>query len=266
MVFLDAGKNPPDGAIIYYSFKDRPEGEVKLTFLDADGTEVRSFSTASEGKEAKPPALAGLNRFNWNLRYPNATEVPGLEMRPDFLQGPFVLPGTYQVRLEVNGQTQTKSFEVRADQRVSASPEDLKLQFDLLHKSWQKLSETHAAVNQIRSIREQVEGWASRLHDASVSDAAQELSEKLSALEMELAHPKAPSALAYPSGLNERLAMVASKASLADVLPTRQSFEAYDKVSGEIDAELSRLRALIDGDVNEFNDLLSRTGVKPVVA
>src|SRR5690606_15782921 len=37
---LDAGKNPPNGAIIHYYFKEAPEGEVKLTILDEDDNVV----------------------------------------------------------------------------------------------------------------------------------------------------------------------------------------------------------------------------------
>jgi hypothetical protein len=37
MEFLDAGKNPPDGVIVHYHLAEKPEEEVKLTFLDADG-------------------------------------------------------------------------------------------------------------------------------------------------------------------------------------------------------------------------------------
>src|SRR5207245_4527449 len=43
--YLDAGKNPPDGVIVTYFLKQKPEDEVKLTFFDAGGKELRTFST-----------------------------------------------------------------------------------------------------------------------------------------------------------------------------------------------------------------------------
>ena len=40
-----AGKNPPAGAIIDFSLKSVPAGEVTLEILDARGTLVRKYST-----------------------------------------------------------------------------------------------------------------------------------------------------------------------------------------------------------------------------
>ena len=55
-VFLDAGKNPPDGAIISYFLRDKPESDISLTFCEADGKEIRTFSSKApdEGTETKP--------------------------------------------------------------------------------------------------------------------------------------------------------------------------------------------------------------------
>ncbi len=92
------GENPPGGAVVYYWLKARPQGEVTLEFLDAGGKvgkqvlHARSAASASRSgrrrrelrSAAAPPARltaqAGLNRFVWNLRYPDATSFPGLIM------------------------------------------------------------------------------------------------------------------------------------------------------------------------------------------
>src|SRR5262249_31546073 len=50
--FLDAGQNPPDGVIIHYWLRDAGQS-VRLTILDADGNEVRSFTSK---REPQPPA------------------------------------------------------------------------------------------------------------------------------------------------------------------------------------------------------------------
>ncbi len=50
-VYLDAGKNPPDGVIVTYYLKERPEGEVRLTFLDARDQEIKSFTSKPEQSE-----------------------------------------------------------------------------------------------------------------------------------------------------------------------------------------------------------------------
>src|SRR5438552_11057023 len=49
--YLDAGQNPPDGVIVHYYLKEKPEGEVTLSFLDANGKEIRAFSSEEKKQE-----------------------------------------------------------------------------------------------------------------------------------------------------------------------------------------------------------------------
>src|SRR5207244_5987891 len=149
--YLDAAKNPPTGAIVDYFLASKPEGDISLGFLRADGTEVRTFSSRNPEEEAKTeeekqaakkhkepriPKEEGLNRFVWNLRYPDATKIEDDDVANDLVEGgisgPSVPPGTYKVRLEVGEQKFEQEFEVRKDPRVAATDADLRAQFDLL--------------------------------------------------------------------------------------------------------------------------------------
>ena len=70
--YLDAGQNPPGGVMIEYYLKQPPTGEATLTFTDATGEVIRKFSNqAEEGLEM--PALAGMNRFFWDMQYPECS-------------------------------------------------------------------------------------------------------------------------------------------------------------------------------------------------
>ncbi len=88
---VGAGKNPPKGAIITYFLKEKPEGEVTLEVLDADGELVRRLSSKlktpytpedhpDRSPTAKPkPELKvekGLNRASWDLAYAGAEMGP----------------------------------------------------------------------------------------------------------------------------------------------------------------------------------------------
>jgi photosystem II stability/assembly factor-like uncharacterized protein len=60
---LDAGENPPSGVIVHYRLDEVPEGDLTLTFLDADGREIRSFTSrrrdaARDAGAADTPARA----------------------------------------------------------------------------------------------------------------------------------------------------------------------------------------------------------------
>jgi hypothetical protein len=110
--FVDAGRNPPEGVIIHYWLRDaaKPDG-VKLSILDAQGNEVRSYSakrdkdaaaeveaptegstegdvqqatgeeeTATEDEMLPAggpwvPIEAGMNRIVWNYRYEGPTKL-----------------------------------------------------------------------------------------------------------------------------------------------------------------------------------------------
>ena len=54
-IYLNAGQNPPTGLLVQYFLKEEPEGEVTLTFLDADGNEIKRFSS-----EEQKPAATGV--------------------------------------------------------------------------------------------------------------------------------------------------------------------------------------------------------------
>ncbi|MBI4641944.1 MAG: glycosyl hydrolase [Candidatus Tectomicrobia bacterium] len=283
--YLDAGKNPPDGVIVAYYLKQKPEGEVTMTFLDAKGQVIKTFSSEAEGKppaptdgqakagEEKKELLvskeAGANRFVWNMRYPDATKVPGDRGTEELLAGPVASPGSYQVQLKVGGQTSTESFEIRKDPRIAATQEDLVAQFDLLLKIRNKLSETNEAINTLRNVRDQVDEWVRRTEGhpnaPAVADAAKGLKDKLTTIEDELIQVKAASPLNFPARLNAKLATLAGFVDSADTAPAQQQDDVFNDLSGRIDQQLTRLRGVVDTDVSAFNRLIRDSDTPAII-
>src|SRR5262249_38653492 len=147
----------------------------------------------------------------------DATKIDGDDVANELVEagipGPQVPPGTYRVRLTVGEQRYEQDFEVRRDPRLEATDADLHAEFELLQRVHQRLSETHAAVNQLRSVRRQAEDWAARSKDRSeleaVQHAAAALIERLAPIEGELLQAKAVSrgdTLGIPVKLNGKLA------------------------------------------------------------
>ena len=282
--FLDAGKNPPDGAIVTYYLRQKPEGEVTLSFLDAQGQLIKRFSSVAANnqpatataKEPRLPAEAGLNRFVWNLRYPDARGVPGDVTTERSLTGPLAPPGAYQVQLSVGGETYTAAFELRKDPRVSATPADFAAQFSLLLRIRDKLSETHDAINRLRSIRQQVEDWVRRAEGISngqtaaeaVAQAAAGITEKLTAIEAELIQSRArvqQDQLNFPTRLNAKLSGLTSVVASADGAPTQQAYEVFHALSTQIDQQLLHVQEVIDADVAAFNELIRTSAIPAIV-
>jgi photosystem II stability/assembly factor-like uncharacterized protein len=145
-----AGENPPDGAIIDYDLPQDAQGSVTLEVLDSAGKLLRKYSsddpnapTPSELRAELIPAYwplrrgplpksAGMHRWIWDLRttaptaahcdYPIAAVPYRTPLAP---QGPLVVPGTYTVRLTVDGKSESASIAVKMDPRVHMSQADL---------------------------------------------------------------------------------------------------------------------------------------------
>ena len=152
-------KNPPEGAVLDY-FLDTASG-VTLEMFDSHHETVRRFSSQDLAKplpaglpiatgwlssQQPPSAHVGLNRFVWNLRYPPAVE----EVDGDTgsrVDGPFVAPGTYSIRLTVAGQTFTQPLTVKLDPRSVATSDEIARQTELAEKAWGQLRQASALLS-----------------------------------------------------------------------------------------------------------------------
>jgi len=287
------GANPSPGTVVYYSLKARPQGEVTLEFLDEKGASIKKFSSRggddanaggrrpAGGDDDEAPVFvpvarvstnAGLNRFVWDLRYPDATTFPNLIMWAGNTRGPLVAPGKYSVRLTVDGKTQTQSFTIMKDLRVKASIEDLQKQTALSLQLRDKLSQANDGVIKIRDVRKQINEYADRLKDDPASkkvvDAARDLAKKLTAVEEELYQTKNQSSqdpLNFPIKLNNRVAALLGVVQSADFAPTAQSYMVFEGLASEVNAQLRTLDGLLKTDLPAFNKLARDQNVPAVI-
>jgi hypothetical protein len=157
--------NPPAGVVVYYWLKNAANSPLKLELVDAEGkvavclasdTPIKPVDTESINVQAywleptpPPSTQPGMHRVALNVVpqrafggrritipppdacHPAAAETP----RPDTVpagrprNATGLQPGTYTVRLSVNGKTLTQSATVKADPRTlpkgaDASPDD----------------------------------------------------------------------------------------------------------------------------------------------
>jgi photosystem II stability/assembly factor-like uncharacterized protein len=293
------GANPPFGAIVYYRLQAEPSEKdtVALEFLDGEGKLIRKITSKGDpplegttpplpvpeesgggfGQAAgasKIPAKAGLNRFAWDLRYPDATRFPGLILWGGGLQGPTIVPGTYQVRLTAGGVSSTRSFEVKKDPRLATTQEDYEKRFALHMKLRDKLSETHDAIIRIRDLRDQLKSLADRSKqmdskDTTIAATARALTAKLTKVEEALYQTKNKSnqdPLNYPIRLNNKLSQIAGVLTSADAAPTDQTVEVFTDIAGKIDVELGRLKEALDKDLTALNALVREKNIPAVMA
>jgi hypothetical protein len=201
----------------------------------------------------------GHNRFVWNLRTNEAKRFPGLIMWSGGTIGPRVIPGTYQARLKAGDQTAVTSFEIKQDPRSTATPADLKAQFDFVTSVHDKLSEVNGQITRIREVRKQLTDVKKRVSDnKAIAAAANDLDKKMTAVEEALYQTKNKSSqdpLNYPIKLNDKLAGVGDSAASGPYAPTAQQIEVRDELVVQIDAQLAKLKAIWDTDLPAFNKL-----------
>lgn len=278
--FLDAGENPPDGVITTYYLQEEPRQEVTLTYLDADENVIKVFSSARpEGADSAPtepviPARAGVNRFQWNMRYPDAVKVPGDKSLEGAGSGPVAVPGAYYVVLTVDGKSsEAIQFDIEKDPRVDATQEDLQAQFDLLIQIRDRLSETNRAINTLRNVRDQTEEWVRRSRGSaaadSISGSAETIADKLEQIEhplIQVDYRGARERLHLPVKLNRKLAELMTVVASADFAPARQMVEVYEDVSARVTPYLDTLNEILETDVQEFINLVNEMEVPAIVS
>jgi len=220
------GQNPSPDAVVTYFFKTKPTS-VQLDFFTSDGSLVKTITQA--------PAEAGMNRFEWDLRYPDAHGIAGeTHLAGGSLRGPIAAPGTYRVKLTSTLGAAEQSFKILKDPRLPTTDEDYQKQLRFLLAVRDEESEVNDAINQIRdNLR--------RLTNETVRKQLDEILH-------ELWEPRFTGyddqMLEFPLKLNNRIAALTGYAS-GGFAPTDQDVKVFNALSAELEGLLARLKHLI---------------------
>jgi photosystem II stability/assembly factor-like uncharacterized protein len=270
------GQNHPGGVMVHYFIQDTAKVKASLEFLQMDGKLIRKYATQPD-KKAKEEKLTiskqGMNRFVWNMRYPDAERFDGMILWAASTAGPRALPGQYKVRLTVNGEVSESEFTILKDPRSSASDADLKAQFDFQQEVISKLSETNLAIKKIRQAREQINRATDPYKDKKeelkeVFDLAKAIQDKLKTIEETLYQTKNRSGqdpLNYPIRLNNKLGHLNSLAGIGDFKPTDQAVAFQKEITAEINKHLEALNNVLKTDIPAFNELVKKKSLDAVV-
>jgi hypothetical protein len=216
---------------------------------------------------ARVPNKAGLNRFAWDLRYPDATGFRNLIMWAGGTRGPLATPGKYSVRLTVGGQSQTQPFTLRKDPRIPATQQDLDAQLALLLKIRDTLSAANNAVRTIRNVRYQIDQRRAKAPKAFAA-AADRLLASLDPIEKAIYQTQNRSGedpLNYPIRLNNKIAALGSTVSSADARPTDQSYVVFDTLAAQLRTQLSLLTRELAAGLPKVNAVLKKAGQPQIV-
>jgi photosystem II stability/assembly factor-like uncharacterized protein len=249
------------GVRVEYSLSE-PAQEVSLEFLDARGKVIRSFSGS------QVPTTPGEHAFIWNLRYPGPTLFPGISMPFASTNGPRAPWGKHFVRLVVDGESQTQTFRIKGDPRLTGvGPGQIREQFRLALRVRDRTSDANEGVIAIRACRDQIEDRIDGA-DQEVVDAGERLAEALGVIERALYQTELVPGVSWegvePLRLGNEIAYLLGIIESAESRPTDQTYEVFDLLSRRLDDQLTALDRLFDKDVAAFNDLLREHELEPI--
>ncbi len=281
----DMGENPPSGSVVYYYFKEKPEQEVTLEFLDSHGNLIKEYKSQKQ-EESAPESFSrwgytsaqsvsteqGMNRFVWDMRYPGAERVPGAVYWGASFRGPLAVPGEYRVRLNVGENRMIKSWKWNKDPRIKATQRDLQEQFDFLIEIRDKVTEVNQGIKKLRNLKKQINDLFAKIkgheHSKEIMEAGEKIIQKLTAVEDELIQSKSKSGqdpLNYPIKLDNKIAALASYVSSADFRPTEQSYQVFHELSSKANSQLGLLDLYIEREVKNFNRLVKKADIPAVI-
>jgi hypothetical protein len=244
---------------------------------DRDGKELTRFEGTGH---------AGINRVNWDLRYP-APVPPTAEDRwatsEGFFSGsihapgPFVDPGVYNVKVDAAGLQAAKTVRVDDDPSISITAQDRARRHDALMKAYELYKTSVTEAQTVRDLRANLttvmNAWKGE-HAASIPDAVRKQADALSKTLDELAllfvgrQGGGPNrGLAYtPPPVPARLATALYNFQSYTAAPRQQDLDKLGELTGVARDASERLKRAVDVDLARLNASLNQAGVPHIIA
>jgi photosystem II stability/assembly factor-like uncharacterized protein len=235
-----------------------------------EGEEGGGGGRGGRGGAPPVPRKAGINRFQWDGRYPGAKTFEGMVMwgaQPQV--GPAAAPGTYTVRLTANGKTLTDHVELQKDPRIdTVTIADLREQFDLAVKVRDKVTEANEMVILIRELKKQMNDRLKGNSDAALKTALDAFREKIGAIEenvYQVRNRSGQDPLNFPIKLNNKIAALEGSIERGDGRPTAASYTVFKELSEQLAAEKGKLDQTLKTDLPAVNKLLADRNLKELI-
>ena len=220
------------------------------------------------------PNRKGVNTFQWDMRFPAPYAFRGMILWAAGAQGILAPPGTYQVRVAVNGKIAgTQRFKLLPDPRIKGvTTAQYMEQFRFLQRVSNRFTQANEAVSTIRLVRSEVDDRKGKLSGdakAGFDQHADALMPELSSVEDSVYQTKSRSGqdpLNYPIRLNNKIGALMGVASSSDGKPTAQTYQVFDVLSIQLERELVRMQKAMTLHLPAMNGILKNAGVPEIIA
>jgi len=269
-ILHNAGQNPPNGVVFHYWLKspaDTPK--VSITIFDKQQKPIRTFTTRSKDADTKLECESGINTFVWDMLYAPAEKIPGMLLWTGGAGTPKATPGKYTARFRYDNDSSDVPFTIKSDPNYNLTDADYEAQVGFLLQVRDKYNEVQKAILRIRTIRTQLQDLNSRLDSTArpIKKLSDSLIRGLTAIEEALYQTKSKSGqdmLNYPIRLNDKLSGIYGFASDGYAVPSRQAHEVFALLSARSDAQLEKLKTIVDSGIPALNKLAYQQQV-PVI-
>jgi photosystem II stability/assembly factor-like uncharacterized protein len=272
------------GATIEYRLA-RGNEPVAIELLDPAGKVIRKYSSTDSvpaqggrgaggrggfGAPQRVTDRAGMNRYTWNLQYPDATTFQNMILWQGSTSGPFAAPGTYTVRLLVgNDAPLSEKLVVRKDPQSRATNADLAEQLRFGLQVRDSVSAANEAIRIIRNVKRQLEDRASKMSgNANFGSMAKQFEDQLSNVEDSIYQTRNQSGedpLNFPIRINNQLAALLGFVTAGERRPPPQSYDVFKVLAPKFQTEDTRYKRLINVDLAKINAALKAAGQPEIV-
>jgi len=268
------GLNPPFGATVFFQIPASYDGKtpVSLELLDDQGHVVRQFalhlkkktpklspvvrdnllpSQQKRNADEKLTAISpGMNSLQWDLRYPDATDVLGFEPPEETdeevadARGPRVNPGHYTVVLRYGRKSYRQTLAVDLDPRLHTTPAALQQHLGMQLALHQAMDALDRQINSAISVRQRLARAvaAHRLAAATAAPALDALDKAIDAVVQRKVRSSEGDVM-NEMRLKSFLAYLQSDIGLDYGPPDAAQIAACDRLEGEARSGEARLKA-----------------------
>jgi hypothetical protein len=188
------------------------------------------------------------------MRYPNISTIPGV---PPVLLNPIAKPGTYRVRLTVDGESQTESFELKINPNEVYTRE----QTDEKAAFWMELyTKTEEGVQSVLAAQE-AQAKVARILEAGGSDELKAQGEVVNKLAQDYIASMVATGTTLVQIISEPTKPLSKLVTLHNIMessegpPNKPMREVFAKVAAEMDDYRSGFETKLKKEIAKFDKL-----------
>lgn len=258
----NVGANPANGITIpVFAKQVKDSSSYSVSILDSKNNLIKTYSNANES--SKLDWNAGMNLFNWDLKYKAAEKIPdGLIVWNGNLDAPIAAPGNYTAIVKLDKDSVAVNFSILAEPQYNVSQQEYENQLAMQISIGNTFSSVILHLDKIKTLRNQLSQYKSLLGKnmpKNVTNLVDSIVKKITTVEEALHQTKAKSSqdvLNYPIRLDDKLSGLYNQASTGRGNNNKQIKEVYDVLKNLVDQQINTFDSVLKNEVSSLNKLI----------